>query len=382
MSGPKGINPVLAERLRRERELEARRRTWQAIAGQLETLARRCRTAQIECDVWRELGSAGYERGNLGHPSEADLDAIARLEQARDQIVRRVNEVESERAAGRAQEALAALRSELDAAGPLVVTALTAASTKRGDRTHADTVQLLTGLLGSTGERRQDLTSELENLVENGHRTDRQAWLVLAGHIADAVRQERDRHAQLRLRDELAALVARVEGPVATSLLARIDAAPDRASLESLRPKVIEDVRAAERESERAFVIEQAAEVWRELGYEPGPEFTEVAISGAALLLSRRGWSQHALQVRFDRGGLGIATNVIATGDSSPVRDAEIEKGHCVDIGSFTSRLTARGIDAAVVRSTPAGALPMQRLNGDEVKARRRRRAAARKVGS
>lgn len=382
MSGPKGYNAVLAERLRRERELAARRRTWLQIVEQLTATDARCRATDLEVDVWRELAAVGYDRSRLQRPSDADLDGVADLERGRAAVSRRLEEAATARAAARAQVALDGLRAALDTNGELVVTALApvAAAAPTPSAVKAP-VELLSGLLGSTGERQAQLTAELERLLDSDRAAGRQDWLEYAARVADGARAERDRHDRAALRDEFVAIIARVSGPAAETLIARIDGAPDRASLEALRPTVLAAVRAAELDAERAFVIAQAIEVWRELGYEPGPEFSEVALSGDAALLPHRDWTAHALQVRFDEDGLGLATNVVATSATDPLRDKEIEDDHCADIAAFTESLAGRGVDASLVRRVAAGALPMQHLDAETVTARRRRRAAVRRTG-
>lgn len=381
MSGPKGYNAGLSPRIRRERELEARRRTWERVVEQCEELELRRRVGGPTTSVWDALAAVGYGLRRLRQPTDADLDAVEELQRAQSAVVDSVERELVEVATARSASALAALQRELATTTDFVVTAL-ASSPERGATARSAPSGDLIALLGETGDRQEELTREVERLLVDGRGADRRVWLELASRVSAAVRQEQDRCRRVRLREELEAIVARIDGPAARALLDRLASAPDSNAVEALRPTVVEAVRRAELEDERAFVIAQAADAWRELGYETGPEFAELALAGDAALLTRRGWSDHALQVRFDADGLGMATNVVAVGESSAVRDNEIEVEHCADAAGLTEALAIRGVDVVLTRRVEPGALPMQRLNAEQAAARRHRTARTQGAGS
>lgn len=378
MSGPKGYDAVLAERLRREQELAARRRSWQEIVRQLEEIATRCEAAGIPFDVGDHLRSMDYSTARLATPSDADLDRVEELARLRTAVAGRVDEEATALARRRARQALRELQHELQTETVFEDTDLGRVEAKAT----ATTADRWSELLGSTGEWQEGLTRELQALVVSADAADKNAWLGLATRVSDAVRRENDRRARELLRDEFAAMTARVAGPVAATLMARVDAAADSAAVEALRPVVVAAIAAAELDAQRSYVIAQAIEVWRELGYEAGPEFVELALAGDAALLDHRDWPGHALQVRFSAEGTGIATNVVAIAPSDAVRDKEVEEDHCADLAAFQAGLAHRGVDAPLIRRAAAGQLPVQHLDEATVRERRRTRTSTRRATS
>ncbi len=377
MSGPKGYDAVLQARLRRERELAARRRTWLEVARQCEGLTRRAGRAGVRFDVTAELARAGYPASRLANPTDGDLDQVAQLASARRDVAARLDRVMDEVNASLAEAAIAKVQDTLGAAGDFVVTALsrtvTASTDAEGTSNCASERQLtlISAALGRCGPDREMLCAEFTDLLQR--QPDQQTCLRFAAKVASAVRTEHERAARARLRDEFVSMIARIDGPEADTIAARIDAAPSVSALEALRPMVTARIEEVERIDECRFILGQAAEVWRSLGYDIGPEFEEIALDGDTTIVPHRTWVGHALQVRFDPDTGSLATNVVATKDSTPVRDREIENEHCSHADAFTTELAARGISMHLVRQTPAGELPMQHVDVGTITRRHRR---------
>ncbi len=361
MSGPKGYDLELERRLQRERELAARRRTWDQLRETLALLRGIAAAHGSEVDITRLMEDAGYDSSRLQAPTESDLDQVEKLTATVGAVGDRVRADASRRAAAAALGNLTRLQEALGG-GELVVTSLSTmpselASTSAGPIEVRDPDVLL-DLLTRAGEA----ASELRDVVLSCEPGDEKAWRAMTRQVTDAVRAESSRLARLRLVDELESLVARVEDPVASAdLRARITSASTLAALESRRAEIASAVVESDLKAERAFVLASAIEVWRELGYNV-PDGSGPGTAGSAILLQHDDWTDHALQVRLLDGTQQIATNVVTFGDTDPTRDHEVEEDHCADIADFRAGLSARGLSSNLVRAKEPGELPMQQV--------------------
>ncbi|MFI8774646.1 hypothetical protein ACIGKQ_21140 [Gordonia sp. NPDC062954] len=333
---------------------------------QIEQIEVQVRASRAAADPWQSLADGGFRRRSLATPVDAELDRIEDFSRAVSAALTQCRTAISERLAADVRARLGELSGALGGVDAINVSALSdreVASRREFDRSEQTANvrgEELLGLVGRTGERSAELAERVMKAVSNG--ADQYTWLELARDINDAARAQTDRVAREGLADEMRALIARIDDEqVAADLTARVDAAASRSFLEARRSEILAAITKAEEDSERRYILEQAAEVWRELGYEVDTGFAEVALTGEAALLHRSDWPSHALQVRFPAGRSEIATNVVALDETSTTRDREVEEEHCVNVAEFSDELANRGVEATLRRSNPPGARPVQK---------------------
>lgn len=370
MSGPKGYSAVVSPRVARERELEARRRRWRALCQQLDALEEQTRVLGMHCSARRDLESAGYPQRRLNKPSDADLDAIDAFSTAVTDALTAARRSIDAQNAHKALQSLSGLQSSIAADGAMIVSNLTSSAPQQsvsGPPTAAqcnwDTkAARLVELVERTGAERVALLEQIQRTLTNQAASERD-WLALTTAVTSAVRANDDRIERLRRSDELLSMVARLDNQyVAENLRAKINGSSSLAVLESRRAEILDAIRDEERESERRFILEQAVEVWRELGYQTRTDFHEVALTGQPVMLHNEAWPDHALQVRYVDARQQLRTTVVSLAETSAQRDREVEEDHCADVAAFTAHLVERGVHTNLADAKPAGALRMQRV--------------------
>lgn len=385
MSGPKGYTVTLSPEQIRRNELERRRRSWMTLASQVELMHAQLATLGVDVNLTVDLTTAGYPPSRVSNPGERYLDRVDDFSRSVSTVLARARRAIADRAAADVRRNLAGL---LEASDTIRVSNLDEVAVRHPVRVVEAGVaqpstpksEVLLDLLARTGSSREELASRIEAAVRAD--VGERGWLAIARDVAAAARSESDRVERDVLADELRALVARIDDPKVTAdLVARIEAAPTRSILESRRPEILDAITAQELHAQRRYVLAQAVEVWRELGYEVAANLEETALDGSANLLYRDGWPDHALQVRFAGGRDQLATNVVSFGATSPDRDREIEEDHCSDAPEFTRRLADRGVRAALTRAKPAGVLPVQKLSAEATRGTARRAQARRTFG-
>jgi hypothetical protein len=349
-------------------------------------LQERLTRENVHFDTRAKLTEAGFGSARRDHPSEADLDAIAEFQSA---VARVVDAANAEKLKPILQLTRASLQAQFEAsARSFRVTKLSnhhgsvdaPANDQSDEIVHK--IDELTNLLASVGSVvRQRLAGKMLALKGRGTEATSLEWHALTREITDAVRAERERVTRDRVADELDALIARIDGPTADDLRARILAATTLNDIEHLRPQIHAAIADAERVAEREFVVSQALEVWRELGYVADADFVAHTAAGGAGLLYRDEWPDHALQVRLGSDGASLGTNVVAFGETSALRDADIESESCALVGGFQHALGERGLTVALTRRTDAGKLPVQRLSTRKAKTSANVRKEARRFG-
>ncbi|MFT4187311.1 MAG: hypothetical protein QM621_01860 [Aeromicrobium sp.] len=383
MSGPKGYDYALNEALRRRRELEALGGRWRELLRQARELQAQLRREGLSFDVFASLAEQGYGSARRDHPSDADLDTLDTFQKA---VERARQAAGAERTRRIVEQTRAALRERAReteftvtrlSSSPASRTRATPTPSRDADAERAareKKIQSLLELLAQTSsEDREQLTSEIVRLSQARTPSDDRAWLTLTRRVTDAVREQRDRAARDEAARDLLTIVARVTGPAADDLTARVHAAGALTAVERLRPDVLAAVAQAELEAERAFVVATALDVWRDLGYEADDDFAAMALTSEGGLLRRDAWPDHALLVRVSPTSTRINTNIVALGETDPLRDTEVEEESCGWIGDFQEGMRARQVEAPLARRHPPGALPVQRRAAPQRDTRTRR---------
>ena len=387
MSGPKGYSATVSPEVRRRRELEARRRTWDSLVAQIESVEEQARLLGLACEARSELDASGYSRRRLRNPSDDDLDSVELFSTSVGLALTAARTSLSSQQARVAIASLSGLQAAIISSG-IDSSNLSAHQSRPSEQAvqqevaalGKDKADKLIALLGQAGDERGELLQRTRRTLSNAATTERD-WLALTADVTSAVRMNSERIELARRADELRALVARLDNHyVVDDLLARIDNSASLAVLESRRPEILDAIRAEERTSERRFIVEQAVEVWRELGYETGTDIHEVVLRGDPIVLHNSSWPDHGLQVRYVPAREQLRTNVVSLADTSAERDREVEEDHCTDVPEFTRTLGGRGISAELVDAKPAGALRVQRHTAATAKQKRRPTSTTKKT--
>lgn len=200
------------------------------------------------------------------------------------------------------------------------------------------------------------------------------ALLTLQSETERAVRRQRVLE---RVRLEAGRLVARTSdltGPEVDALHSRALSCRTPAELDEVVEHAHALRAADDAERDRLYVIAQTRSALRELGYEVGEEFSELAQSGAAAVIRRPDLPDHGLRIRFAPSDGRVVTNVVAFGDTSAQRDAEVEELTCADLALVQEEWSSRGIGSTLVSHRAAGERPVERV--DAARSRRSQSAA------
>jgi hypothetical protein len=168
-----------------------------------------------------------------------------------------------------------------------------------------------------------------------------------------------------RLAAARTATAGEVEG-LLTEVRLRVQAANERTEQARAAAKRLADEEDARRQSEaeRRYVLDTIAATFGELGYEVDTGFETLTARDGDLLLTRDGWSQHAVRMRLDQeaDATGAASDTAAPAvlRAAMVRagaprseeerrlDIEREREWCAAFDEARSQLTAAGIRSDV----------------------------------
>jgi hypothetical protein len=118
-----------------------------------------------------------------------------------------------------------------------------------------------------------------------------------------------------------------------------------------------------EAEQDREYVVHQTRVALAELGYEVGEEFESVAVAGGPAVVTRADLPDHGLQLRFLPGSQRLLSNVVAFGDTSAVRDEEVEDITCHDIEALQEAWRREGIEGEFRHRQAPGAVRVERVS-------------------
>ncbi len=161
----------------------------------------------------------------------------------------------------------------------------------------------------------------------------------------------------------------------------------ERSPLEADRRSAVEAFVLAESAAEERRTVQRALEeTLGELGYEVGGAFETLFVEGGSVFVQRPSWGEYFVRWRVDGESGEANTNVVrapdAIGGSSvdrARRDREIEEAWCGDVAGLHEALAARGIHSNLLRSMPAGALPVPVLKQSPVGASQARASQVRR---
>ncbi|HEY5514732.1 MAG TPA: hypothetical protein VIK12_00825, partial [Pengzhenrongella sp.] len=229
-------------------------------------------------------------------------------------------------------------------------------------------------------ERAHRLVVEAQAVLQATTEADaRRGLAVLQAEVTAAVRTARAAAGVVRRTDEILLRLGADSSPEARELRERAGEVRDEATLEQLRRDVEQVCAHRERQADRDFVLHQALESLRSLGYTVDAEPTPAVGEGVTVLAQRRGLSSHALQLTVLPERELLLTSVVALGDSTAQQDAAAEQRTCGDVQELAADM--EGVRTRMVHHRPPGEVPVEHLSGAQ-RARRRARRATREHGA
>lgn len=363
MSGPKGFELVLLERARIARETDNARAECLALLARRDAaaVALGALTKQMERPrkhVVATLDLAGARALAVTVTAEV-ADYESRLRDVRVQAVR---EHLSQAFSALGPDSLELPELPGRAPAPRHTARSSGPST---DRLQGRLQRAVAAMAEVDEAPRQQLTAQAEivaGLLRDGELIPAQAAILgLQSLIDGALRAQRVRDEVRAKAADLIVRIAHVETPEADAVRAR--------ALACLTPAELAEAAEAEQvllaahraRQDREFVIASTRAALTELGYEVGEEFVAAALGGEGAIATSPALPGYGLQWRFVPGSNRVLTNVVAFGDGSPQRDAEVEVSTCHHIDTVVRAWRDDGVEAALGHHREPGRVPVER---------------------
>lgn len=159
----------------------------------------------------------------------------------------------------------------------------------------------------------------------------------------------------------LAVVAADLPGTAGAAIRSRALACTTREELAAVAAAEVAERQRIEAEHDRAFIISQTCNALRELGYEIGAEPSVIATSGS-LVARKPDLPDHGLELSFTPNAPRMLSRVVAFADTSPTRDAEVERITCADLEHLSDELGKRGVETERYHHSAPGEVPMKRV--------------------
>ncbi|QAY71442.1 hypothetical protein [Xylanimonas protaetiae] len=366
MSGPKGYGYTVesAEARNRRECAEAR--------GRCATLRDRARQTALE------VVALGGKRASL--PTVGSADDRSALEATEARLRTLVANLGAERDQLRARRRAAAIADRLAGVGGFT---LALAAARRADATptqapavasHDDGAALaaIVGALATVEDddardRLEALAARTGQAVADGAPDAQVLLLRVSTEAAAALHAQREAHLVRSDAAEAELALGDADGPEAAAVRAALRSATTPADVARLRARVDEVVARRRSQADRAFVVEQTAEVLRQLGYEVDDGFVEAAAAGERTRVGRADLPDHALQLRFLPGQDRVLARTVALRDTDEETDAAAEEANCGRLEALQVRWAAVGVASTRDHEMPVGVVPMQHVEGQTV---------------
>ena len=352
MSGPKGASyRVVSEAELRRRAAEAARARVRACAQQIEELL---------LVAGRDAARAGRRPALAARPDAPE--ALAAEERAGQEYLERLRQVVAERRRNAAIAHLTAALGTLDIR--LDLTAARSGRTPTPTRTpdqRARLDALASRLVDVDDAERPALTESIRAAVATLDTADAgraaQAVAAVQTRVADALHRAEDRAAFARHREALAREFADVPpgDPAAVAAAAASDdlgLARARTLLQAARDRL-------RRAADQDFVVDQAAQALRALGYRVEAQHG----AGLDTLVARKdSWPHHGLRLFFPESEAAFTTVPEAYGATDARDDAAFERATCGDVDALVARLTAGGVPTELRLRRAPGTVALRHL--------------------
>lgn len=350
MSGPKGASyRVVSEAELRRRAAEAARARVRACSQQIDELL---------LVAGRDAARAG-RRPVLGARSD-DPQALAAEERAGQEYLERLRQVVAERRRSVAAAHLSAALGTLDIRIDFTATpsGRTPTPSPRPDQ-RARLDALASRLVDVDDADLPALTESIRAAAAALDSADagRAAQVVAAvqGRVADALHRAEDRAAFVLRREALTREFADVPPGDPAAVAAASDdlgLARARTLLQAARDRL-------RRAADQDFVVDQAAQALRALGYrveaQPG--------AGLDTLVARKdSWPHHGLRLFFPESEAAFTTVPEAYGATDARDDAAFERATCGDVDALVARLTAGGVPTELRLRRAPGTVALRHL--------------------
>lgn len=370
MSGPKGASYTVVS------EAERRRRAVAAARNRLESALARLNELQAQ---------AGSDAVRVGLAPRAvagdDVAAIeARIKAVAEHCDRLEVVVKERRIAAATREMAASLEGftlDFIATSSSITTA--AAPTENVAARRGALVATLDNLARHVSElpdsERPEFVDRLRRVRSTLDELDQpraaQAVSALRGAVAEALHREAARASFERRRLDLAQEFADVTASE-PALLTSIERAVDDVALAQVRTRLAAGRERLDRAADQRFVLTQAADALRMLGYR-----VEVAEGDGtdALVACKDDWRHHGLRLLFPQGQAAFSSTPEAYGDTDARDDLAFEQASCRDVDALLDKLQQAGVRTRLRVHHAPGTVRVRRAAASG--ARRRRTASS-----
>lgn len=359
MSGPKGASyRVVSEAELRRRAVEAARARVRACATQVE---------EMLILASEDATRAGRRPALRGHSNlmadlaEEERAGLAYLERLREVVAERRRDA----VAAQLTASLADLRISIDLATPSVGSQQTGSQARTvAGRTPSqrDRLDALAVRLVEVGQDDQPaMTESLRTVAAALDAADagRAAQLVSAfeSRLAEALHRTQRQASLERRRAVLAQEFADVPPSDPASLT--VAAASDDLGLTRAREQLVAARDRRRRAEDQDFVVAQAADALRALGYRVECQ----AGAGIDSLVARKdSWPHHGLRLLFPESEPAFTTIPEAYGNTDARDDIAFERASCGDVKAVVTRLTHSGVPTEFRLTRAPGGVPVRHV--------------------
>ena len=367
MSGPKGASYNV------ESQAELQRR---ALAASRERLAAaKARLAELQADAGPHATEAGTAPALPASDVPAEVDAQTRaLREHCNALEAVAREYRVSIATGRLQSALADFSLDLKVTGATAAssTATVRAAHHPGAEARSTLEKLARHVATLPTVERESYIPRLAAAAKtlDGPDPARSAQAVdsLRAAVATSVRAANERASFERRRAALAQDYADLATTAPDTLQTVAAASTDR-ELARMRAELDEARGRATRAADQSFVISQAEDVLRTLGY-------RVEVSQAAgldeIVARKDNWRHHGLRLLFPESQAVFSSIPEAYGATNAQDDLAFERESCGDISRVLTELRERGVRTELRAHKQPGTVPMRRASADTQEHKRR----------